>query len=84
MLVACADKATAISMAKKTAFYQHTGFKGATSHIDDKYGIDVDDMHEIKDILPSSIKEKYRLAISPAAQALEDILHIGYFKLDKL
>jgi hypothetical protein len=84
MLVACTNKATAIAAAKKTAFYQHTGFKGATSHIDDKYGIDVDDMHEIKDILPSSMKEKYQLAISPSAETKEDMLHIGYFKLDKL
>jgi hypothetical protein len=84
MLVACADKATAIATAKKTAFYQHTGFKGATSHIDDKYGVDVDDMHEIKEILPASMKEKYQLVISPSSKGKEDMLHLGYFKLDKL
>jgi hypothetical protein len=84
MLVACPDKAIAIATAKKTAFYQHTGFKGASSHIDDKFGVDVDDMHEIKDILPSVMKEKYQLFISPATDTKEDILQVGYFKLDKL
>jgi len=84
MLVACDGKGTAVATAKKTAFYQHTGFKGATSHIDDKYGVDVDDMYEIKDILPSYLKEKYQLVISTTTELTEDILHLGYFKLDKL
>lgn len=84
MLVACAGKGTAVATAKKTAFYQHTGFKGATSHIDDKYGVDVDDMYEIKDILPPYLKEKYQLVISTGTELTEDILHLGYFKLDKL
>lgn len=84
LLVACADKGAAVAVAKKTAFYQHTGFKGATSHIDDKYGVDVDDMHEIRDILPALMKEKYQLVISPSSPVKEDMLHLGYFKLDKL
>ena len=47
MLSVGADKAAAIMQAKKTAFYKHTGFVGAPSHVDDKYGVDVDDLHEI-------------------------------------
>jgi hypothetical protein len=45
MLVAAKEKGDAVQEAKQTAFYRHTGFKGATSHIDDKYGIDVDDIY---------------------------------------
>ena len=57
MIIAAANKSKAIDRAKKTAFFRHTGFKGATSHIDDKYGVAVDDLYEITDILPASIKK---------------------------
>ena len=84
MLVVCGDKSEAIRQAKQTAFYKHTGFKGATSHIDDKYGVDVDDIYEIEDILPSQTKEKYHLQIAKNLGSKEDELHIGYSKLSKL
>jgi len=78
-------KTTAIQSAKKTAFYLHTGFKGAESHIDDKYGVDVDDIYEIADILPEDIKTKYSLLIEKKNDFLpEDELHIGYVKLASL
>jgi Domain of Unknown Function (DUF1543) len=78
------DKAEAISAAKKTAFYLHTGFKGATSHIDDKYGVDVDDVYEIKEILPKELKDKYVIHIQSSASLPDDKLHIGYLKLSSL
>lgn len=85
-LLAVADtKTVAIQSAKQTAFYLHTGFKGATSHIDDKYGVDVDDVHEIADILPRDIRSKYSLLIEKKTGILpEDELHIGYVKLSSL
>jgi hypothetical protein len=83
MIVAAEDKGQAIKQAKDTAFYKHTGFKGAPSHIDDKYGVDVDDIFEIRDILPDPIKEKYALRITDAEEELpEDEKHLGYFRLD--
>lgn len=84
MLVVGNHKNDAVKQAKETAFYKHTGFKGAPSHIDDKYGIDVDDLHEIKDILPVSMKERYSILIKPTASIFKDEMHLGYFKLDKL
>lgn len=84
MLAVGNDKGDAIQKAKATAFYKHTGFKGATSHIDDKYGIDVDDLYEIKDILPALLKTKYSISIKPISSIFEDEMHLGYFKLDKL
>ena len=84
MLVACENKSVAIQQAKATAFYKHTGFKGAASHIDDKYGVDVDDIFEIKDILPQAIKEKYSTVLTPVDNATEDEVNLGYFILDKL
>jgi len=85
MIVAAPEKGEAIRMSKETAFYRHTGFKGAGSHIDDKYGVDVDDIYAIRDILPASLKKQYSLVIEPAAtDAVEDTIHLGYFKLDTI
>ena len=78
------NKGEAIAKAKKTAFYKHTGFKGAASHIDFKYGIDVDDLYEIKDILPIEIKEKYAIQITKAENIPTDEWHLGYTILSKL
>jgi hypothetical protein len=84
MLVACENKSMAIHRAKATAFYKHIGFKGAPSHIDDKYGVDVDDIFEIEDILPGHIKETYSIVLSPADNTTEDEVNLGYFMLEKL
>lgn len=77
-------KADAIKSAKQTAFYKHTGFKGAESHVDDKYGIDVDNVHNIADILPQAFRELYTLQIQPIAHPQEDEIHLGYFTPDKI
>ena len=81
MVIAAADKSEAINRSKQTAFFRHTGYKGATSHIDDKFGVDVDDIYEITDILSSGTKEKYSLLVTPAGSLVEDEIHLGYFKL---
>lgn len=84
MLVASKNKGDAIQEAARTAFYQHTGFKGASSHVDDKYGIDVDDLYEITDILPPGIKDKYIVVLTPCTVRKQDEVHLGYMKLEKL
>jgi hypothetical protein len=81
MVIASTDKSEAINLSKQTAFFRHTGFKGATSHIDDKFGVDVDDIYEIADILPVGIKEKYSISVSPVDSLAEDKMNLGYFKL---
>ncbi len=85
LLTVAADKSEAIAKAKATAFFQHTGFAGATSHIDDKYGVDVDDVYEIEEVLPAVIKARYAIVIEEVGLPLtEDQLHIGYLKLSSL
>lgn len=84
LLTVAANKAEAIKSAKQTAFYLHTGFKGATSHIDDKYGVDVDDIYEIKEVLPEYLKENYAVVVEPNSNESIDELHIGYLKLSNL
>ena len=79
IVIAAPDKGAAVRMAKQTAFYKHVGFAGATSHVDDKFGIDVDDTHEISDLLSAQDKAAYSIHLHPGVG--EDELHIGYIKL---
>jgi len=85
MIVAAPDKGEAIRKAKTTAFYRHTGFAGAESHVDDKYGVDVDDIYDIQDILPEAVKARYCLRLANTdSDREEDPIHLGYFQLHKL
>jgi hypothetical protein len=84
MVVAANDKSLAIQQSRKTAFFKHTGFPGATAHVDDKYGIDVDDIMEITDILSARMKSKYSIELIPAENIEADKIHLGYLKMDKL
>ena len=80
------NKSEAISAAKKTTFFKHTGFgKLAVSHIDDKFGVDVDDIFEINDILTAGDKMNFSVSIIKSETSLpEDILNMGYYKLSSL
>jgi hypothetical protein len=80
LLTVVTNKSEAIALAKQTAFYQHN----ASPHVDDKYGVDVDDIYEIEEILPASIKEHFTIIINKTETLPEDKLHIGYLKLDRL
>lgn len=84
MLVVAPEKTEAIRKAKQTAFYKHTGYKEAPSHIDDKYGVDVDDVYEIKEILAPAFKEKFSIELRPAISIAEDEIILGYITFDKL
>lgn len=84
VLTVANSKAEAIKKAKQSSFYKHYDFKGAASHIDDKYGIDVDDIHEIEDILLPEFKNQYKLKLTKNSNLKEDIKHIGYLKIDKI
>ncbi len=78
------NRAQASREAKETLFYRENQIPGGTSHIDDKYGVDVDDLYEIEDILSPSQKELYQIELTPAAGLPEDELHLGYVKLSLL
>ena len=85
MIVAAADKAGAIKASKQTAFYKHTGYKTAPSHIDDKYGIDVDDSYEIKDVLNNNFNDQYSIHLEKATGDIkEDSIELGYFTINSL
>ncbi|MBC7934833.1 MAG: DUF1543 domain-containing protein [Rhizobacter sp.] len=85
MIVAAPDKAAAIKASRQTAFYKHTGYKTAPSHVDDKYGIDVDDSYEIRDVLGHNFNELYTVHLTKATgEVKEDIIELGYFKISSL
>lgn len=76
-----ATAAEAIRHAKEQTFWKHS----ISSHIDDKYGIDVDDVYEIEDVLAPGLKGKYAVIIEDRDTAQpDDELHPGYLKLTKL
>jgi len=78
------DRSLAVKEAKTTAFFKTNFTKGANSHIDEKYGIDVDDIYNIEEILDPNLKEKYHIEIVPNGGLAEDPIHLGYFRLNKL
>jgi hypothetical protein len=84
VLTVQSDRAVAVQESKKTVFYKTNTLKGANSHIDEKYGIDVDDIYKVEEILSSSFKQKYHIQIEPAAGLPEDEIILGYFRIDKL
>lgn len=81
-LIVAKSMAKAIKEATKSTFYKHYNFKGGgESHIDDKYALDVDDMHKVEDILAPHLKEQFSISISKTDEGTDDELHIGYLKL---
>lgn len=78
------DRATAFSRAKDTLFFKTNFFPGAASHIDDKYGVDVDELYEIDEMLITAQKEKFQIVITPDVSVPEDKIHLGYLKLSSL
>jgi hypothetical protein len=81
ILVVAPNISIALQKAKESAFYRHMGFKGAESHIDDKYGVDVDDVYLVEDILSVGIKEKYEIRILSDSNTCESQTNVGYIRL---
>ncbi len=78
------NKAAAIKEAKATLFYQHNQFDKAISHVDDQYGIDVDDLYQIDDMMLPAQKEMYSINLIPTDNTEQDKLNLGYLKLSAL
>jgi len=79
-LIVAANLAKATEKAKRTVFWKHH----SSAHIDDKYGLDVDDIYEIEDLLTAQDKEKFAIQISARAGLDDDLIANGYFKLSAL
>lgn len=74
-----------IKRVKKTTFYRTMGFKNAESHIDDKHGVDIDDIYRVNDLLSQEMKQNYSIVLEKTGETLpQDQMHIGYLKIDKV
>lgn len=77
-VVVAASLDEAAEMAESSTFWKHHD----QAHVDDKYGIDVDDIYEINDLLSEAFKTNYSIRITAATKsATEDVLEIGYLKI---
>lgn len=71
-----------IKKVKQTEFYKTMGFEGAVSHVDDKHGVDIDDIYEISDLLSKETKENYSITLEKSDdENQENYMKIGYLKV---
>ena len=87
LLSVCRDKMEAMQKAKRAAFWKEStiaNVKGANAHIDEKYGIDVDEIYRIEDIWRPEANSNFGIMLTPKLGLLEDQVHLGYFRLDKI
>lgn len=78
------DLSMALKHARRRVFYKNNKLKGAPSHIDDQYGLDVDELYEIEEILVPDHKARYKIWVAEKGIEKEDEIHLGYLKLSKL
>lgn len=83
ILIVAKDSAGAVKLAKKETFFKEMGFKGAPSHIDEKYGIDVDNIYSVKEILPEVFSLHYFIEIIEE-ESPEDLIELGYLLVSKI
>lgn len=85
LITVAAGMGAAVQRAKQTAFYKdYNAAAKAVSHVDNKYGVDIDDVFNVEDILPVYQKEQFMLTITKEEGMIEDPVGIGYLKLDLL
>lgn len=83
-LFVATNPTAAIRMAKKSAFYKKYGLKGAVAHVDDKYGVDIDDIFKLEELLNESDKSRYTILVSNTPADRIDTIHLGYIRLHQL
>ena len=92
-LVVAETLGKATAQVKKTAFYQDYTFDNvdttksgvATSHVDDKHQLDLDDIHCVADLLPNDVALVIQPLTEPEKNQLpDDALHIGYLSLKQI
>lgn len=84
LLTVQSDRKSAIKTSTQTEFFKTNAIekiKSASAHIDEKYGIDVDDIYRIEELLSETDKQHYHIHLSPGPYAVSDEIHLGYFKI---
>ncbi len=71
-----------IKRVKQTEFYKTMGFKNAMSHIDEKFGVDIDDVYNVNDLLSAETKSRFSIVLKRSdAEHQENPMKIGYHRL---
>lgn len=71
-----------IKRAKQTKFYKTMGFENAVSHIDNKLGVDIDDVYNVNDLLSSETRQKYSVILRKSEDEKQDNpMTLGYLKI---
>jgi len=84
-LIVAPSLAVAQHKVKQTDFYKNYDFAGAASHIDDKYGLDIDESYNVNELIRPEDKLCYGLQINTAPINMpEDELHIGYVPIKNI
>ncbi|WP_276091019.1 DUF1543 domain-containing protein [Pedobacter sp. JY14-1] len=84
LLTVQTDRRNALNASKSTTFFKQQTIakvKGANAHIDEKYGIDVDDVYRIEEVLSARQKQLYQIRLTGDYKGPEDEIHLGYRKL---
>ncbi len=74
------SQAEAVSSVKRSEFFKSFN----SPHVDDKYGLDVDDIFDVTEMLSDCDREKYSLVIKPKNNLPADELVLGYMPVDRL
>lgn len=92
-LVVAESIAQAMAQVKQSEFYRHydltaidalTGINGV-SHVDDKMGVDIDEIHCVNDLLNEKFSlSMRRLNTEEILSVPHDVLHIGYLSRKKI
>ena len=87
ILIVAANQADAIKQAKQSEFYKQFTFKdtssafNAASHVDDKFEVDIDDIHNINDLISNV---KILIELNTSVDMKEDKEHVGYLSIKNL
>lgn len=80
------DRKQTIKASTGTSFFKTASIekvKDAAAHIDEKYGIDVDEIYHIEDLLSPVLKAQYHIELVPDEKMPPDEIHLGYQKLNQ-
>ncbi|QKJ32924.1 DUF1543 domain-containing protein [Mucilaginibacter mali] len=80
------DRKQAVKASTGTDFFKTASIekvKAAAAHIDEKYGIDVDEIYHIEDLLSPGCKALYHIELLPDQSSATDEIHLGYLKLNQ-
>lgn len=81
------DRKHAIKISTATEFFKRSSIeriKSASAHIDEKYGIDVDEIYWVDELLSEREKNQWQIKLVPDNNTLPDEIHLGYYPLDRL